>query len=175
MSFCSCVRLGNGSKTKTQDWQTQESRKRLLISRTGPPGFIRQREYVPHTCFVTSLIHWPCIVTCCFYQGTRTNTAAGSGRREQIWVNSKVPSSPSDKHRKTLTGVTHILPHVDTLLFHDMTWLTLLSAPSSRSVNALRSRVASRPASESSFLSHRDVALILFLIFLQVLLNFLFK
>lgn len=44
-----------------------------------------------------------------------------------------------------------------------------------RSVSAMRSRVASQPASESSFLSPRDVTLILFLIFLQVLLNFLFK
>uniref|UniRef100_A0A8C2B6Q7 Oxysterol-binding protein n=1 Tax=Cyprinus carpio TaxID=7962 RepID=A0A8C2B6Q7_CYPCA len=44
-----------------------------------------------------------------------------------------------------------------------------------RSVNALRSRVASQSATESSFLTHRDVAIILFLIFLQVLLNFIFK
>ncbi|XP_057179927.1 oxysterol-binding protein-related protein 8 isoform X4 [Triplophysa rosa] len=44
-----------------------------------------------------------------------------------------------------------------------------------RSVNALRSRVASQSTTDSSFLTHRDVALILFLIFLQVLLNFLFK
>uniref|UniRef100_A0A8C1D276 Oxysterol-binding protein n=1 Tax=Cyprinus carpio carpio TaxID=630221 RepID=A0A8C1D276_CYPCA len=43
------------------------------------------------------------------------------------------------------------------------------------SVNALRSRVASQSATESSFLTHRDVAIILFLIFLQVLLNFIFK
>ncbi|XP_052440074.1 oxysterol-binding protein-related protein 8 isoform X3 [Carassius gibelio] len=44
-----------------------------------------------------------------------------------------------------------------------------------RSVNALRSRVASQSASESSFLTRRDVSIILFLIFLQLLLNFLFK
>ncbi|XP_016094285.1 oxysterol-binding protein-related protein 8-like isoform X4 [Sinocyclocheilus grahami] len=44
-----------------------------------------------------------------------------------------------------------------------------------RSVNALRSRVASQSSTESSFLRHRDVAIILFLIFLQVLLNFIFK
>uniref|UniRef100_A0A8C1QCB8 Oxysterol binding protein like 8 n=1 Tax=Cyprinus carpio TaxID=7962 RepID=A0A8C1QCB8_CYPCA len=44
-----------------------------------------------------------------------------------------------------------------------------------RSVNALRSRVASQSSTESSFLTHRDVAIILFLIFLQVLLNFIFK
>uniref|UniRef100_A0A8C1GYK6 Oxysterol-binding protein n=1 Tax=Cyprinus carpio TaxID=7962 RepID=A0A8C1GYK6_CYPCA len=37
-----------------------------------------------------------------------------------------------------------------------------------RSVNALRSRVASQSATESSFLTHRDVAIILFLIFLQI-------
>uniref|UniRef100_A0A8C2HC39 Oxysterol binding protein like 8 n=1 Tax=Cyprinus carpio TaxID=7962 RepID=A0A8C2HC39_CYPCA len=43
------------------------------------------------------------------------------------------------------------------------------------SVNALRSRVASQSSTESSFLTHRDVAIILFLIFLQVLLNFIFK
>uniref|UniRef100_A0A8C2HYK2 Oxysterol binding protein like 8 n=1 Tax=Cyprinus carpio TaxID=7962 RepID=A0A8C2HYK2_CYPCA len=43
------------------------------------------------------------------------------------------------------------------------------------SVNALRSRVASQSATESLFLTHRDVAIILFLIFLQVLLNFIFK
>ncbi|XP_056604095.1 oxysterol-binding protein-related protein 8 isoform X5 [Triplophysa dalaica] len=44
-----------------------------------------------------------------------------------------------------------------------------------RSVNTLRGRVANQSTTESSFLTHRDVALILFLIFLQVLLNFLFK
>ncbi|XP_065129395.1 oxysterol-binding protein-related protein 8 isoform X5 [Paramisgurnus dabryanus] len=44
-----------------------------------------------------------------------------------------------------------------------------------RTVNALRSRVASQPATESSFLTQRDFSIILFLIFLQVILNYLFK
>ncbi|XP_051546711.1 oxysterol-binding protein-related protein 8-like isoform X4 [Myxocyprinus asiaticus] len=44
-----------------------------------------------------------------------------------------------------------------------------------RSVTALRSRVASQSAAESSFLTHRDFAIILFLIVLQVFLNFIFK
>ncbi|XP_048010677.1 oxysterol-binding protein-related protein 8 isoform X3 [Megalobrama amblycephala] len=44
-----------------------------------------------------------------------------------------------------------------------------------RSVNALRSRVASQSTTESWFLTHRDFAIILFLIFVQVLLNFIFK
>ncbi|XP_052410387.1 oxysterol-binding protein-related protein 8 isoform X2 [Carassius gibelio] len=44
-----------------------------------------------------------------------------------------------------------------------------------RSVNTLRSRVANQSSTESSFLTQRDVAIILFLIFLQVLLNFIFK
>ncbi|XP_051544152.1 oxysterol-binding protein-related protein 8 isoform X4 [Myxocyprinus asiaticus] len=44
-----------------------------------------------------------------------------------------------------------------------------------RSVTALRGRVASQSAAESSFLTHRDFAIILFLIILQVFLNFIFK
>ncbi|XP_056101277.1 oxysterol-binding protein-related protein 8 isoform X4 [Rhinichthys klamathensis goyatoka] len=44
-----------------------------------------------------------------------------------------------------------------------------------RSVNALRSRVASQSTTESWFLTHRDFAIVLFLIFVQVLLNFIFK
>ncbi|XP_051977167.1 oxysterol-binding protein-related protein 8-like isoform X4 [Xyrauchen texanus] len=44
-----------------------------------------------------------------------------------------------------------------------------------RSVNALRSRVANQSAAETSFLTHRDYAIILFLIALQVFLNFIFK
>ncbi|XP_051974080.1 oxysterol-binding protein-related protein 8-like isoform X2 [Xyrauchen texanus] len=44
-----------------------------------------------------------------------------------------------------------------------------------RSVTALRGRVASQSPAESSFLTHRDFAIILFLIILQVFLNFIFK
>ncbi|KAG1932448.1 oxysterol-binding protein-related protein 8 isoform X1 [Pimephales promelas] len=44
-----------------------------------------------------------------------------------------------------------------------------------RSVNALRSRVAGQSTTESWFLTHRDFAIVLFLIFVQVLLNFIFK
>ncbi|XP_030626251.1 oxysterol-binding protein-related protein 8 isoform X2 [Chanos chanos] len=46
-----------------------------------------------------------------------------------------------------------------------------------RSISALRSRAAaaSQSASEGSFLQQRDYAIIIFLIFLQVFINFLFK
>ncbi|XP_056312189.1 oxysterol-binding protein-related protein 8 isoform X1 [Danio aesculapii] len=76
-------------------------------------------------------------------------------------------SKHSSRHRKKGTDLSEIQSAIESI--------RQTQEDINRSVSALRSRVASQTSTESSFLTHRDIAIILFLIFLQVLLNFIFK
>ncbi|XP_073802962.1 oxysterol-binding protein-related protein 8 isoform X2 [Danio rerio] len=76
-------------------------------------------------------------------------------------------SKHSSRHRKKGTDLSEIQSAIESI--------RQTQEDINRSVSALRSRMASQTSTESSFLTHRDIAIILFLIFLQVLLNFIFK